>query len=62
METKHEIVSTKFTTKAALDLKKHDQPRLAAKLECHGIKLAIFKGASSNLMVELAKVVMHHAR
>lgn len=35
---------------------------VAAQMEKDGIKLVIFKGASSNLAVELAKVMVRYAR
>ena len=38
------------------------QPHVAAQMEKAGIKLVIFKGASSNLAVELAKVMVRYAR
>ena len=62
MEEKHDIVASKFSTKPILHGQSQRQPHVAAQMEKAGIKLVIFKGASSNLAVELAKVMVRYAR
>ena len=62
MEEKHDIVASKFSTKPISHDQSQRQPHVAAQTEKDGIKLVIFKGASSNLAVELAKVMVRYAR
>ena len=62
MEEKHDIVASKFSTKPISHDQSQRQPHVAAQMEKLGIKLVIFKGASSNLAVELAKVMVRYAR
>ena len=62
MEKKHDIVASKFSTKPISHGQSQRQPHVAAQMEKAGIKLVIFKGASSNLAVELAKVMVRYAR
>ncbi|MCH3922485.1 hypothetical protein [Limosilactobacillus sp.] len=63
MEEKHEIITPKFTTKTTASPQAHPfRTRLAAQIESNGVKLTVFKGASSNLAVELAKVIVRYAR
>ena len=62
MEEKHDIVASKFSTKPISHGQSQRQPHVAAQMEKAGIKLVIFKGASSNLAVELAKVMVRDAR
>ena len=62
MEEKHDIVASKFSTKPISPGQSQRQPHVAAQMEKAGIKLVIFKGASSNLAVELAKVMVRYAR
>ena len=62
MEEKHDIVASKFSTKPISHGQSQRQPHVAAQMEKAGIKLVIFKGASSILPVELAKVMVRYAR
>lgn len=62
MEEKHDIVASKFSTKPISHGQSQRQPHVAAQMKKAGIKLVIFKGASSNLAVELAKVMVRYAR
>ena len=62
MEEKHDIVASKFSTKPISHGQSQRQPHVAAQMEKAGIKLVIFRGASFNLAVELAKVMVRYAR
>lgn len=62
MEEKHDIISSKFSTKPTSPIKRQWQPHVAAQIEEDGVKLVIFKGASVNLAVELAKAMIRYAR
>ncbi|WP_159434544.1 hypothetical protein [Limosilactobacillus caccae] len=57
MEEKHDIISSKFSTKPTSPIKRQWQPHVAAQIEEAGVKLVIFKGASSTARLALAPFI-----